>query len=63
MIKNTMYLIKEKTDNQGKNFAKQFSLINSDSSLPSELQKKMNNSLYSVRFSTEDIKEKQFRFY
>ena len=36
-------------------FAKQCSLINSDSSLPFEIIKKTNNSLYSVRFSTEDI--------
>ena len=36
-------------------FAKQCSLINSDSSLPCEIIKKTNNSLYSVRFSTEDI--------
>ena len=36
-------------------FAKQCSLINSDSSLPCETIKKTNNSLYSVRFSTEDI--------
>ena len=36
-------------------FAKQCSLINSDSSLPREIIKKTNNSLYSVRFSTEDI--------
>ena len=32
-----------------------YSLINSDSSLPSELQKKMDNTLNSVIFSTEDI--------
>ena len=43
-------------------FAKQYSMINSDSSLPSKLQKK-NNSLNSVKVSTEDIsKIKQFRF-
>ena len=36
-------------------FAKKFSLINSDSFLPSELKTKMDNSLYSLRFSTEDI--------
>ena len=36
-------------------FAKQCSLINSDSSLPCEIIKKTNNSLYSVRFSTKDI--------
>ena len=35
-------------------FAKQCSLINSDSSLPCEIIKKTNNCLYSVRFSTED---------
>ena len=29
--------------------------MSSDSSLPSEIIKKMDNSLYSVRFSTEDI--------
>ena len=36
-------------------FPKQCSLISSDSSLPSEIIKKTDNSLYSVRFSTEDI--------
>ena len=36
-------------------FAKQCSLISSDSSLPSEIIKKTDNSFYSVRFSTEDI--------
>ena len=36
-------------------FAKQCSLTSSDSSLPSEIIKKTENSLYSVRFSTEDI--------
>ena len=36
-------------------FSKQCPLKNSDSSLPSELHKKTGNSLYSVRFSTEDI--------
>ena len=36
-------------------FTKQCSLINSDSSLPCEIIKKTNNSLYSGRFSTEDI--------
>ena len=36
-------------------FAKQWSLIYSDSPLPSKLQKKTENSLYSVIFSTEDI--------
>ena len=35
-------------------FVKQCSLINSDSSLPSELIKKSFNYLYSVRFSTVD---------
>ena len=36
-------------------FAKQCSLINSDSSLPSKIIKKTDNSLYSVKFSTENI--------
>ena len=36
-------------------FVKLCSLINSDSSLPSELIKKLASYLYSVRFSTEDI--------
>ena len=36
-------------------FAKQCSLINSASSLPSEIIKKTNSSLYSVKVSTEDI--------
>ena len=36
-------------------FAKYCSLISSDSSLPSEIIKKTDNSLYSVRFSTEDV--------
>ena len=36
-------------------FAKQCSLLNSDSSLPSKITKKTDNSLYSVRFSTENI--------
>ena len=36
-------------------FAKQCSLINSNSSLPSEIIKKAGNSLYSEEFSTEDI--------
>ena len=36
-------------------FAKQCSLINSNSSLPSEITKKTENSIYFVRFSTEDI--------
>ena len=36
-------------------FAKQCSLTSSDSSLPSEIIKKTDNSFYSVRFSTEDI--------
>ena len=36
-------------------FAKQCSLINSDSPLPSEIIKKTDNSLYSVIFSTENI--------
>ena len=39
-------------------FGKQCSLINSDSSLPSEIIKKTGNSLYSVRFSTEDMLQK-----
>ena len=36
-------------------FLKQCSLINGDSSLPSEIIRKRGNSLYSVRFSTEEI--------
>ena len=36
-------------------FAPQCSLINSDSSLLSKIIKKMNNSLYSVKFSIENI--------
>ena len=36
-------------------FAKLCSLINSDSSLPSEIIKKIVNSVCSVRFSREDI--------
>ena len=36
-------------------FAKQCSLINSNSSLPYKIIKKTNNSLYSVKFSTENM--------
>ena len=36
-------------------FARQCSLINSDSSLSSKVKKKTDNSLYSVKFSTENI--------
>ena len=36
-------------------FAKQYSLINSGSYLSSEVIKETDNSLYSVRFSTEDV--------
>ena len=36
-------------------FAKQCSLITRDSSLPSKIIKKTDNSLYSVKFSTENI--------
>ena len=36
-------------------FAMEISLVNSDSTLPSEIMKKTDNSLYSVRFPTEDI--------
>ena len=39
-------------------FAKQCSLINSDSSLLSKIIKKTDNSLYSIWFSTEDILKK-----
>ena len=46
---------KEKAEIFNSFFAKQFSLINSYSSLPFELKKKTDNSLYSVRFSSEDI--------
>ena len=45
---------REKTEIFNSFFAKQFSLINSYSSLSFEL-KKTDNSLYSVRFSSEDI--------
>ena len=46
---------REKADIFNSFFAKQCSLTSSDSSLPSEIIKKTDNSLYSVRFSTEDI--------
>ena len=36
-------------------FAKQCSLINSEGSLPSKIIEKTDNSLYSVKFSTENI--------
>lgn len=36
-------------------FAKEISLVNSGSTLPSEIMKETDNSLYSVRFPTEDI--------
>ena len=36
-------------------FVKQCSLINNDSSLPSKIIKKTDNSLYSVKLSTENI--------
>ena len=36
-------------------FAKQCSLINNDSSLPSKIIKKTDNSLFSITFSTENI--------
>ena len=36
-------------------FAKECSLINSDSSLPSKIKKKTGNCLYSVKYSTKDI--------
>ena len=46
---------REKAEIFNSYFAKQCSMINSDSFLPCEIIKKTNNSLYSVRFSTEDI--------
>ena len=46
---------KEKAEIFNSYFAKQCSLINSDSSLPYEIIKKTNNALYSTIFSTEDI--------
>ena len=46
---------REKAEIFNSYFSKQCSLVNSDSSLPCEIIKKTNNSLYSVRFSTEDI--------
>ena len=46
---------REKAEIFNSYFAKQCSLINSDSSLPCEIIKKTNNSLYYVRFSTKDI--------
>ena len=46
---------REKAEIFNSYFVKQCSLINSDSSLPCEITKKTNNSLYSVSFSTEDI--------
>ena len=46
---------REKADIFNSFFARQYSLINSDSSLPSETIKKTDNSLYSVSFSAEDI--------
>ena len=50
-----MTYFREKAESFNSFFAKQCSLINSDSFLPSEIIKKKNNSLYSVIFSTEDI--------
>ena len=46
---------REKTEIFNSFFAEQCSLISSDSSLLSEIIKKTDNFLYSVRFSTEDI--------
>ena len=46
---------REKAEIFNSYFAKQCSMINSDSFLTCEIIKKTNNSLYSVRFSTEDI--------
>ena len=46
---------RKKTDIFNSFFEKQSSLINSDSSLPSKVIKKTDNSLYSVRFSTENV--------
>ena len=55
-MKTTSYLILEKKDDIFYSFfAKQCSLISSDSSLPSKIIKKTDNSLYSVKFSTENI--------
>ena len=47
--------LREKAEIFNSFFAKQCSLTSSDSSLPSEIIKKTDNSFYSVRFSTEDI--------
>ena len=47
--------VREKAEIFNSYFARQCSLINSDSSLSCEVIKKASNSLYSVRFSTEDI--------
>ena len=54
-LKTIAQLILEKKLSFFTFFVKQCSLINSDSSLPSELIKKSVNYLYSVRFSTVDI--------
>ena len=50
-------LILEKKLNFFLFFAKLCSLRNSDSPLPSEAIQKMDNSLYSVRFSVDDKSE------
>ena len=52
---NLLTDFKEKAEIFNSSFANQCSLVNGDSSLPSETMKKTENSLYSVRFSTEDI--------
>ena len=48
---------RKKTDIFNSFFAKQSSQINSDKSLPSKIIKKTDNSLYSVKFSTENISQ------
>ena len=47
--------LRKKADIFNSFFAKQCSLINRDSSLPSKIIKKTDNSLYSVKFSTENM--------
>ena len=56
-MKTNSWLILEKQLKLYSSFAKQCSLINSYSSLLSEIIKKMDNSLYSVRFSMTDISQ------
>ena len=46
---------RKKADIFNSSFAKQCSLINNDSSLPSKIIQKMDNSYFSVKFSIEGI--------